>query len=551
MPCLSDERDPCDLVAEEFTRRCRNGEQPAASEYAARYPDLADQLRDLLPAIAMIEQARCLKKAGSPVCPEVNPPARLGDFRIGRELGRGGMGIVYEAVQESLGRVVALKVLPTHALLDAKKRQRFLREAQAAARLRHANIVPVFGVGEENGLPYYVMQLVDGKSLHEMVAEWSGVGVAWHAPGADVTLAEMSDTESANASPFRGLHPKEMRNGTPSERHGCRGRWADVARLGIQAANALDHAHKQGILHRDIKPANLLVDRQGKLWVTDFGLAKVAGQEDLTNSGDLVGTLNYMPPERFRGQADARSDVYGLGLTLYELLVLQPPFRERDAAQLLKTVSEQEPAPPRRLNPLVPRDLETIVLKAIARDRQHRYQTAGELAEDLQRFLDNRPIRARRATVLERLSCWVRRNRACAALIALVIASTTAAVVGYVSCEKARAALKSESSKNKEAAVSSDRARTAPPGIRSRWSKDPATRQGPGRGFFTKMLRESRRGSWAPVRASKSRAPDPWRLLPRGKRQARRASVDRSPPGNRSCCRKHWLWGIAPQEPHT
>ena len=180
-------------------------------------------------------------------------------------------------------------------------------------------------------------------------------------------------------------------------------RWRFVARVGVQAALAPDYAHGQGVLHRDIKPSNLLVDEQQTIWITDFGLAKLAGHDDLTASGDIVGTLRYLAPEALEGQTDARSDVYSLGLTLYELLTLNSPFGELSPSELLRHVIEEKPIRPRKLAPAIPRDLETIVLKAIAREPGHRYQTAGALADDLNRFLEDRPILARAHSPVERL----------------------------------------------------------------------------------------------------------------------------------------------------
>src|SRR5262249_11288042 len=203
-------------------------------------------------------------------------------------------------------------------------------------------------------------------------------------------------------------------------------------RVGLQVAEALDYAHKQGILHRDIKPANLLLDQAGTVWVTDFGLAKADDQQNLTHTGDILGTLRYMPPEAFDGRGDARGDVYSLGLTLYELAALRPAFDERERGRLIKQVTTGEPAALGRLRPGVPRDLETIIHKAIERDPTLRYQKAAELADDLRRLLDDQPVKARRASSFERLSRWARRNRGVASalafigvlLIAVAIAST-------------------------------------------------------------------------------------------------------------------------------
>src|SRR5215471_16990653 len=190
----------------------------------------------------------------------------------------------------------------------------------------------------------------------------------------------------------------------------------------MQVADALAHAASQGVLHRDIKPSNLLLEDTGNIWVTDFGLAKADTDGDnLTHTGDIVGTLRYMAPERFSGQGDLRSDVYSLGLTLYELLTLRPAFDAADRNKLVKQVMHDEPARPRKLNPAVPRDLETVVLKAIARDPAHRYQTPAEMADDLKRFVEDRPVRARRISGAERLWRWCRRNPLVASLLAGIV----------------------------------------------------------------------------------------------------------------------------------
>jgi hypothetical protein len=205
--------------------------------------------------------------------------------------------------------------------------------------------------------------------------------------------------------------------------------WQSVARVGVQVADALAYANGQGILHRDIKPSNLLLDTHGTVWVTDFGLAKAVGSEDLTHSGDVVGTLRYLAPERFQGRADARGDIYALGLTLYELVTLRPAFVENDRNKLIAQVLHAEPPRPRQLSPEVPRDLETIVLKAMDRDPARRYPTASELADDLRRFVEGEPIRARRVQAWQRAVLWARRRPAVAALL-LVSGLAALALVG-------------------------------------------------------------------------------------------------------------------------
>ncbi len=389
--------DLVDRIAEEFAERCRRGESPAIGEYARRYPQYAGKIRELLPSVAMMEKLKRSVGAASDPSAGLHEPRleRLDEYRIVRELGRGGMGIVYEAVQESLGRHVALKVIPRHGLLDAKRRQRFQREAMAVAQLHHTNIVPIFAAGEHDGLPYYAMQYIRGQGLDRMLETWRRDGAV------------------------RGTD-----------------HWRFVARVGVQAADALDYAHGQGILHRDVKPANILIDEHEVAWITDFGLAKLAGRDDLTNSGDVVGTLRYLAPEALKGQTDHRGDIYSLGLTLYELLTLRLPFGDLSPSELLRCVTEEQPTRPRKLDRSIPHDLETIVLKATAREPGHRYATGGELAEDLRSFLADRPIRARRASAPERLRRWCRRNKMLAGLMAVAAASILVAfgavTVGYV-----------------------------------------------------------------------------------------------------------------------
>jgi WD40 repeat protein/serine/threonine protein kinase len=458
----SSEPDPLDQLAEEFMARCRRGERPAVSEYVDKHPDLAEQIRDLFPALVVMEDLGSVGgELTGPFAPKAfgddAVPRQLGEYRILRQVGCGGMGVVYEAVQESLGRHVALKVLPFHAALTGTQLERFRREARAVARLHHTNIVPVFGVGEDKGVHYYAMQFIQGQSLDAVLQELKllrfaqpdsprtnpsprhvltvtvaqgllkgqfpqqqpladGAPPANGEPG-DVPLAIASPMRKAgdDASPEIETHHAELTG--PSVSNYFRG----VARVGVQVAEALEYAHRNGILHRDVKPSNLLLDTQGTVWVTDFGLAKADDSGELTNPGDIVGTLRFMAPERFQGQADPRSDVYSLGITLYELLTLRPAFDYTDKPQLIERVTYQDPPRPRQLDPQIPRDLETIVLKAIAKEPEDRYPTAAALADDLRRFLGDRPIQARRSSTAEQVWRWCRRNRALAVLTAAVV----------------------------------------------------------------------------------------------------------------------------------
>jgi hypothetical protein len=297
-------------------------------------------------------------------------------------------------------------VLPFAAALDPRQLQRFKNEALAAAHLRHENIVPVHTVGEERGVHYYAMQFVEGRSLAHLIAELRS------------PIADRPDKSVTVTTPPAAVLSTERSLGSR--------RYHDwVASVGRQAALALDHAHAVGVVHRDVKPANLLLDTRGHLWVTDFGLAQMAGDAGLTVTGELLGTLRYASPEQVlarQGVVDQRSDVYSLGATLYELLNLRPLFEGRDRNDLLRQIADEEPRPPRSLHSSVPRELETVVLKALGKEPSERYPTARALADELQRFLDNQPVLARRPTVAERLGKLARRHPSLVGAGAVVLA---------------------------------------------------------------------------------------------------------------------------------
>jgi len=394
------DRDPLEILAAEFMERQRRGESPSVEEYATNHPDLAAEIRELFPTIAAMERlkARSERTVGGLASLGPIKLERLGDFRIIREIGRGGMGIVFEAEQESLGRRVALKVLPQQALLEQRYLARFKREAKIASRLHHTNIVQVYGVGEQDCFHYYVMQYVRGIGLDKVIQHLRGGEESpSHEELLQTVVLRIRAKETSGQSVL--LDPRYYRT---------------VAQIGKQAAGALAYAHTQGTLHRDIKPSNLLFDDQGTVWMTDFGLAHAAQIPQVTQAGDLTGTLQYLAPERLRGKMDERGDIYSLGLTLYELLTLRPAHEQTDSSSLIHRVSQESPVPPRDFNSAIPRDLETVVLKAISHEPEHRYATAAELADDLDRFLEDRPIRARRIGFSERVWRWSRRNKAVA-----------------------------------------------------------------------------------------------------------------------------------------
>jgi WD40 repeat protein/serine/threonine protein kinase len=483
MSDTSSARDPVEELAEEFAARYRCGEHPSLTEYTDKYPELAEQIRELFPALVIMEQ---LGSVARPPTEAFEPravgrrelPEQLNDYRILREVGRGGMGVVYEAVQESLGRHVALKILPFHRLMDPTHLERFRREARAAAQLHHTNIVPVFGVGEAEGIHYYAMQFIQGLGLDAVLEEVRRLrkskanleisekepnndlsdsivqgllsghfqAGACHEFAASAVVASPPNSRgpakaghSAGSAPSStedsaavGIAGKQSELASQTEAQYCR----SVAQVGAQVAEALAYAHKQGILHRDIKPSNLLLDTRGTVWITDFGLAKAEDSDDLTSPGDIVGTVRFMAPERFQGRAYPASDVYSLGITLYEMLTLRPAFADSHRARLVERVTQEEPPWPRKLDPHIPVDLETIVLKAIAKQSADRYPTADALAEELRRFLKGEPIRARPVSDLERLWRWSKRNPVVASLTAavfvLLAAVAAVASVGYV-----------------------------------------------------------------------------------------------------------------------
>jgi serine/threonine protein kinase len=371
------------------------------------------------------------------------PLGQLGDFRLLREVGRGGMGVVYEAEQISLRRRVALKILPFASAIDPRQLQRFQNEALAAAHLRHENIVPVYAVGNERGVHYYAMQFIDGRSLADLIDEMRpatedfGEGVE-----ASPTQRARASTGRINRDPTR--QPSSKPVGADSliasisrDRTNDRRRYFDwLAGLGRQAAIALEHAHQAGIVHRDIKPANLLLDARGQLWVADFGLAQFSSNSSVTVTGEVLGTLRYASPEQAlgkRGLLDHRCDIYSLGASLYELLTMQPIFDGRDRQELLRQIALEEPSAPRTIDRSIPEELETIVLKAVSKEPADRYTSAQALADDLQSFLEDRPISARRPTLVERATRWTRRHRSLMAAglfgLVLTIAGLSVAVV--------------------------------------------------------------------------------------------------------------------------
>jgi outer membrane protein assembly factor BamB len=348
-------------ILDNYMAALQAGRAPDRRLLVHSHPKLATELEACLAGIEFIHQA---------TGPATDLPATLGEFRIIRELGRGGMGVVYKAEQTSLRRVVALKVLRFGVVADQEAMQRFQREAETVARLHHTNIVPIFAVGCERGVHYYAMQYIAGRSLADVLAE-------------------------------------SQRSGKPLP---C----DEVAAWGLQAAEALAHAHQRGVIHRDIKPSNLLLDGDGVVWLTDFGLAKRMDEATLTVYGALMGTPRYMSPEQaasLQQPVDRRTDIYSLGATLYELATARPLFGPAEPQLVIAQILTEEPARPRQLRAGVPRDLETVILTCLAKEPLKRYQTAQALVSDLWAVIEGRPIRARRTPVVERIVRYVRQRR--------------------------------------------------------------------------------------------------------------------------------------------
>jgi serine/threonine protein kinase len=423
-------------LADAYLRELESGNSPDRRDYLERFPELAPAIAQCLEGLELVRSGRYRadpslsdsgKRESLPASVSLTEP--LGDFKLLRELDRGGMGIVYEAIQLSLGRRVAVKVLPFAATFNSRQLQRFKLEAQTAALLHHTHIVPVYAVGCERGVHFYAMQLIEGQSLAVVIRQLREkdarpvmLGTAssqcknparqhntedWHAnelptPKASQPLiATDSTTFDVSAAMTAGASLQ-------SEAYVRR-----IARLMVQAADALEHAHQGGVVHRDIKPANLLVDTSSNLWITDFGLAQLQTDQGLTHTGDFLGTFRYMSPEQASGQRavlDHRTDIYSLGATFYELLALEPAFLGHTHQELLYKILHQEPQSIRQWNRGVPQELETIILKALNKTIGDRYRTAADFRDDIQRYLDHQPIHAKRPSLFDRLRKWSRRH---------------------------------------------------------------------------------------------------------------------------------------------
>jgi serine/threonine protein kinase/WD40 repeat protein len=492
------DRDPVEQLAESFQARLRRGERPSLKEFMERCPERADDIRELFPALVEMEQLRPSNEAvaglrdepsSASVPPDISPahhPERLGDYRIIRVIGAGGMGVVYEAERESLKNRVALKVMHSRLRCQPDYLRWFLGEAQTAAKLHHTNIVTVFDYGQHDGVCYYAMRYIAGHNLSEVLADVKRLkreadldsrrndtvdplrtrGAPFESTQPNMSVAG-SELRSVSAGLVTGRYrpvsqapiPKlveamvkamESTQAMPSpdgeattvgaaessalepegefaESRSCptlsfassssQGRrpslryQSEIARIGFQIADALDHAHQRKVIHRDIKPQNILLDALGNAWITDFGLAMLRQrEEDPSSSRDFAGTLRYMAPERLQGRSDGRDDIYALGATLYEFLALRPVFIASDAHQLLGRIEHDPPTPLREIDRQIHPDLAAIVERTLKKKPDDRYNTAAKLRDDLRRFVEGRPVEARPVHLYSRFWKWCQRE---------------------------------------------------------------------------------------------------------------------------------------------
>ncbi|QEG02869.1 Serine/threonine-protein kinase PrkC [Stieleria maiorica] len=363
-------------------------------------------------------------------------PKRLGQYELLERIGRGGMGIVFRARDVKLGKTVAVKVLPLNsAVISTSALARFQIEAKAAAQLEHPNVVTVYASDVDDGIYYYAMQYIQGQNLAKRISKFRE---ACSADPALIGGSRRSTAKIRNQSTERGSgRVGGLSHSDPSgTNRSDRSSVTTFARWGIQIADALQHAHELGIVHRDIKPSNLLIDDHENLYVADFGLAQVQGESELTRPGDVIGTWRYMSPEQAcakRVVVDHRSDLFSLGATLYELFTLRQAFDGKTRTEILRQIAFEDPVFPQKINADLPEELSIVVMKCLAKNPDERYQTAGELADDLRAYLNDEPIRARKPTLVQRSRRWARKHRALVNSLAAASAITIIASIGSLS----------------------------------------------------------------------------------------------------------------------
>ncbi len=385
-------------LAEEFLQLLRDGKNPSVQDYVRNHPALAEEIEELFPTIQAVEGIKASSEQKLVTVPK--QVERLGGYRIIREIGRGGMGVVYEAQHMRLDRRAAVKVLPHLGLSNQQSLDRFLSEGRTAAALQHHSIAPVYDAGQQDGLHYYVMHYIHGASLEQIMRFLILDGPPDWFEDADETkifprlaqmLADPDSSQRIQVTETTQIEMDEM-----DRKQLCKELppvyYRAVAELVRQVALALEYAHEQGVLHRDIKPGNLMVEADGGVWITDFGLAKALRPEDGKATATMVGTPRYIAPEQFEGRGNHRSDIYGLALVLYELLTMQSAFHFTPDTPLIRRILHGDLTPPRMLNPHIPQVLETIIQKGAALMPDERFATAGDMANALELWLDNQPL---------------------------------------------------------------------------------------------------------------------------------------------------------------
>lgn len=421
-------------LADYFDRLDR-GERADVSELAALYPGCETELRRFLSHERKLRGAVAVgapspEEGGVGTAPRDNLVGRtLGDFCLRRVIGRGGMGIVWEAEQLSLGRRVAVKLLPSGLCDDPRHRLRFHNEARILAQLEHPNIVSVIAVGEEPDAYFFAMQYIDGITVDDLIRIWGN-----EAPNTDAETrlgAALVDTDADDQpppvnTPLSG--ESLLWISLAAERHE---RYNTSARIAAEVADGLMHAHECGVLHRDVKPSNVLLDKNGVARLSDFGLARMYGNATLTATGTMLGTLRYASPEQLRGTPtalDERSDVYSLGVMLWEMVAGKRLFEAEDRNSIISQVLNVEAPRPSSLEAKVPRDLETVIARALAKEPADRYVSARDFGGDLRRYLGGRPIKAQPISLAERTFRWANRNRvfATSAVGSLVVLAAVA-----------------------------------------------------------------------------------------------------------------------------
>ena len=385
-----------------------------------------DNISDSTP-LGFNEQTYPRYKRVAPPKDDFTVGAEVGDYVIEEQIGSGGMGVVYRARQVSLNRLVALKVLPAYMRESESANTRFRREIEAAAGLHHTNVVAVFSTGEHDGALYYAMELIDGPPLSQLLRHLRAKPAAeleWAKLNNQAPSEELPDATTPGwaVSCLTGSGTFEHGELDPPTPGVNSGDYFDrISVMLADAAEALHYAHQHGVIHRDIKPSNLLLSREGRLHITDFGLARLAHHPRLTRTGEMLGTPYYMAPEQILAESsvDGRADVYALGATLYELLTLRPPFLGENREQVIRQIIEHEPVAPRRFNRRAPRDLETICLKALQKDPADRYASGSKMAADLRAYVHRYTISAKPVGVLTRTIKWARRHPALSGMLTI------------------------------------------------------------------------------------------------------------------------------------